>query len=218
MHAIERAGEAKQPAKRRPAGIQLCEPERHAELPRRRDDQAGMLRQGVVDPRLFRFRHTTSMNTPERDGAAVRFPPPFVYLIAVIVGGLLHALVLPWPLGIPLFPRICIAAAAALAGVAIVANAIGLFRRTGQDPKPWESTPEIISAGIYRFTRNPMYVGMALIQLSIGLALGNLWILAFIPLVLAIVYATAIRHEEAYLERKFGATYLAYKKSVRRWL
>ena len=63
-----------------------------------------------------------------------------------------------------------------------------------------------------------MYVGMALIQIGIGVALANGWILAFVPVVLVVVYATAIRHEEAYLERKFGEGYLVYKRSVRRWL
>ena len=158
------------------------------------------------------------MNTHERDGAAVRFSPPFVYLGAVVLGGLLHGLVFPLPLNLRVALRIGVTVVTALLGVALVAAAIGLFRRTGQDPKPWESTPEIISTGIYRFTRNPMYVGMALLQTSIGIGFGNGWILALIPLVLVTIYAIAIRHEEAYLERKFGSTYLEYKRSVRRWL
>jgi len=107
---------------------------------------------------------------------------------------------------------------AALMGLAMIRSAFGLFRRTGQDPKPWESTPEVISTGIYRFTRNPMYVGMALIQLAIGIGLGNGWIVALVPAVLGVIYAIAIRHEEAYLERKFGKIYTEYKASVRRWL
>jgi protein-S-isoprenylcysteine O-methyltransferase Ste14 len=107
---------------------------------------------------------------------------------------------------------------AVLLGVAIGGNALHHFRRTGQDPKPWESTPEIISTGIYRFTRNPMYVGMALMQIGIGIGLGNGWIIALVPPVLVVIYMIAIRHEEAYLERKFGDTYARYKASVRRWL
>jgi protein-S-isoprenylcysteine O-methyltransferase Ste14 len=158
------------------------------------------------------------MNTHERDGAAVRFPPPFVYLGAVVLGGLLHGFVFPLRLDLPLALRIALTAATALLGVALVAAAIGLFRRTGQDPKPWKSTPEIIATGIYRFTRNPMYVGMALLQTSIGIGFGNGWILALLPLVLVAIYVIAIRHEEAYLERKFGTPYLEYKRSVRRWL
>jgi protein-S-isoprenylcysteine O-methyltransferase Ste14 len=59
---------------------------------------------------------------------------------------------------------------------------------------------------------------MALLQIGIGVGLANGWILALVPCVLVLVYWTAIRHEEAYLEHKFGETYASYKRSVRRWL
>jgi protein-S-isoprenylcysteine O-methyltransferase Ste14 len=153
----------------------------------------------------------------ERDGAAVRLPPPLVYLIAVIAGALLQMLA-PLRLEVSLTARVCGAVLAALLGLIVVGAAIRQFRRTGQDPAPWESTPEILSAGIYRHTRNPMYLGMALLQLAIGVGWGNLWIVALVPLVLAVVYVTAVRHEEAYLERKFGEGYRSYKEATRRWL
>jgi len=163
--------------------------------------------------------HTRAMKTENRrDGAAVRFPPPLVYLLAVFVGGVVHVFVAPLPIALSRPLRIGLALVSAGLGFALVAAAIGLFRRTGQDPKPWESTPEIISTGIYRYTRNPMYVGMAAVQTGIGIGWGNGWILALVPVVLAIIYAIAVRHEEAYLERKFGETYTAYKASVRRWI
>ena len=161
--------------------------------------------------------YTASVNTKERDGAAVRFPPPLIYVGAVVIGGLLHAFVLPLPLELPMGLRIGVAVATALLGVTLIAGAVGLFRRTEQDLKPWTRTPEIISTGIYQFTRNPMYVGMALIQASIGIGLENGWIIALLPPVLVLIYTTAIRPEEAYLERKFGDTYIEYKGSVRRW-
>jgi protein-S-isoprenylcysteine O-methyltransferase Ste14 len=157
------------------------------------------------------------MDVQQRDGAAVRLPPPLVYVGALVIGGLLQ-LLLPFPVAFPLALRIGLSLAAALLGLWMLAGAIGHFRRTGQDPKPWLSTPEVISTGVYQRTRNPMYVGMALVQASIGVAWANGWILAAIPVVLGVVYATAIRHEEAYLERKFGEQYLAYKQRVRRWL
>jgi len=154
----------------------------------------------------------------ERDGAAVRFPPPLVYLLAIIAGSVLHVFVAPLPIALSRVPRVGLALVVASAGIALLAAALGLFRRSGQNPEPWKSTPEIISTGIYRYTRNPMYVGMALVQASIGVGWGNGWILAFVPVVLAVVYGIAIRHEEAYLERKFGETYTTYKASVRRWI
>ena len=105
-----------------------------------------------------------------------------------------------------------------VAGLALMATAFGLFRSTGQDPKPWEMTPEIISTGIYRFTRNPMYVSMGLLQAGVGLALASTWVIILVPVSWVVIYWIAIRHEEAYLEKKFGSVYLDYKASVRRWL
>jgi protein-S-isoprenylcysteine O-methyltransferase Ste14 len=158
------------------------------------------------------------MDDHAKDGAAVRIPPPLVYLGAVIAGVLMHAFVAPLPVGLPIVSRIVVATAAALSGLVFMGLAIKLFRRTGQDPKPWATTPEIISTGVYRVTRNPMYVGMALLQIAIGAGLANWWVIIAVPVVLVVVYLTAIRQEEAYLERKFGRDYSDYKESVRRWL
>lgn len=148
----------------------------------------------------------------------MRFPPPLVYAFAIIAGIVLHWFAVPFELGLPLAARIAAAAVSGAGGLALLVAAAGLFKRSGQDPKPWTVTPEIISSGIYGITRNPMYVSMGLLQLSVGIALDNGWILAFLPVVLGIVYVIAIRHEESYLEAKFGEAYQSYKNSVRRWL
>ena len=158
------------------------------------------------------------MTNDDLDGASVKIPPPLIYLAAIIAGGLVHRYLFPLPLDLPRNVRFAVAAVAVVLGVALMGAAVGLFRRTGQDPKPWVSTQEIISTGIYGITRNPMYVGMALVQVGIGLAWGSAWIVALVPVVLAAVYATAVRPEEAYLEEKFGDKYLEYKNSVRRWI
>ncbi|MDH3628182.1 MAG: isoprenylcysteine carboxylmethyltransferase family protein [Acidobacteriota bacterium] len=154
----------------------------------------------------------------EKDGAAVRFPPPFAYLSGIAIGALLQSFVTPLSMAIGRELRIAGAGIVAALGVGIMAAAAGPFKKTEQDPKPWKPTPAIISTGIYGYSRNPMYVSMALLQACVGIALLNGWILVLIPPVLWLVYYTAIRHEEVYLERKFGETYLSYKRSVRRWL
>ena len=156
--------------------------------------------------------------TEEKDGAAVQFPPPLVALISLVLGLLIEMFV--WPLPAPLgSPETYIAGVLGVAaGLGLMAAAINLFRQTGQDPKPWESTPEIIATGIYRMTRNPMYLGMGLLQGGIGLLFSSTWVVALVPVTWIAIYLVAIRHEEAYLERKFGASYLEYKESVRRWL
>ena len=159
---------------------------------------------------------TTESNT--KDGAVVRFPPPFVPVIALALGVVVHRWIMPLPLRVDGAFRYVAAGLLLGLGIALMAAAFGLFRRTGQDPKPWESTPEIISTGVYRFTRNPMYVSMGLLQAGFGVALANGWVVLLVPVVWAVIYTIAIRHEEAYLETKFGSVYTDYKKSVRRWL
>jgi protein-S-isoprenylcysteine O-methyltransferase Ste14 len=151
------------------------------------------------------------------DGAAVRFPPPFVPLIALAVG---IALQLPWPLTLPLqgLLRYGLGALLLLVGLGAMGAAIGLFREIGQDPKPWITTPAIVSTGIYRFTRNPMYLGMGLMQAGLGVALANGWVLLLVPVTCFVIARIAIRHEESYLEGKFGAEYIDYKARVRRWI
>jgi protein-S-isoprenylcysteine O-methyltransferase Ste14 len=153
-----------------------------------------------------------------KDGAAVAIAPPLFYLGAVLVGVIVHEFVLRLDLGLSAAARIGAGAVAAFLGLALVIGAIGLFRRTGQDPRPWESTPAIVSTGVYRLTRNPMYLGMTLLQAAIGIALANGWIIILVPVALAFVHALVVRHEEAYLEHKFGDEYMRYKASVRRWI
>ncbi|NNL68216.1 MAG: isoprenylcysteine carboxylmethyltransferase family protein [Myxococcales bacterium] len=157
------------------------------------------------------------MSETEKDGAAVRFPPPFVPLIALAVGMAVHALL---PLGLPIAGalRWLLAGALVSAGIALLAAAFGLFQATGQDPAPWETTPEVISTGVYARTRNPMYVSMALLQAGIGVALANAWVVLLVPVTCWVIARIAIRHEETYLERKFGAAYTDYKARVRRWI
>ena len=141
-----------------------------------------------------------------------------MFLLTIGAGVLLQRFVLPLPLGLPENLRTFAAGGAALFGAGFVVSAMALFHRSGQDPEPWKSTPEIISKGPYRMTRNPMYLGIGLLQGAAGLWKSNGWIIGLLPLALLGVYLAAIRHEEAYLERKFGDAYRSYKSSVRRWL
>jgi len=147
----------------------------------------------------------------------VVFPPPFVFLGLSLVGSLAHYLE---PLALPVAVgwRASIGALMAGAGVWLVLAARGGFVRTGQHPAPWKPTPELLVEGIYGHTRNPMYIGITLFQLGLGIGLGNGWIAALAPLGLAIVHVLAVRPEEAYLQEKFGESYVRYTEAVRRYL
>ncbi len=158
------------------------------------------------------------MTRSGRDRAAVRVPPPLVFVLVVAAGFFLHRSLQPLPLGLPDGLRKAASAVTLLSGAGLLAWSLTLFLRSGQDPAPWKSTPEMIFKGPFRFSRNPMYLSMALLQIAAGLWYSNSWILGLLPLALFCVYRTAIRHEEAYLESKFGDSYREYKAEVRRWI
>lgn len=145
-------------------------------------------------------------------------PPPLVFLAALIAGVLVDRFVARWsvPGGVPV--RIAVAALVIGAALAVGLPAIRLFRKTGQDPKPWQPTPELLFAGPYRFTRNPMYVGMTLVTIGLGVASDTLWTLPLALAALGAVHVLAVRPEERYLAAKFGEPYLQYMTRVRRYL
>ena len=154
----------------------------------------------------------------ERDGANVKIPPPAVFVGFTILGAAGDRYIGHLPSVIDVPARIAIAVALGLVGVLFMVGAIRLFVAKGQDPKPWRPSPELIAAGIYRVSRNPMYISMAVFQASLGVAIGNAWVVLLVPMSMATVYWTAIRHEEQYLGDKFGEAYVRYTRSVRRWL
>ena len=158
--------------------------------------------------------------TEPRDAAAVRIFPPAVPLAAVLLGVLLNRLrplEAAWMPDAPL--RYWLGGAVMVAAnFGLGFTAVRLMRSTGQSENPWKPTTEIVAGGPYRFTRNPMYLQMVLMCAGLGIVLGNAWVLLLTPLCAWALFHFVIRHEEAYLERKFGEAYLAYKRRVRRWL
>jgi protein-S-isoprenylcysteine O-methyltransferase Ste14 len=103
-------------------------------------------------------------------------------------------------------------------GFALAIWAIITIRKAGTRLEINKPTTTIVANGPYRFTRNPIYIGMFLGQIGLAIGFDSLWILAtLVPFYLVIRYGVIAR-EEAYLERKFGNVYLDYKSRVRRWL
>jgi protein-S-isoprenylcysteine O-methyltransferase Ste14 len=155
---------------------------------------------------------------PEGDNAGIRFPPPFIYLGLLLVGIGAEWFVPLRSFGLGRTVLIAAGLALVLGGIALAMAAIGLFRRAGEQPEPWTTTHTIVTDGIYRFTRNPMYLGMALLYSGLALIADSPVALILLPLVLVIVQTQVIAREERYLAAKFGEPYLAYKRRVRRWL
>jgi protein-S-isoprenylcysteine O-methyltransferase Ste14 len=151
------------------------------------------------------------------DHANVIVIPPLVHVGSILLGVLAHWL-LPVELQLAFALRMALGVALVCGGVAL-AMSFGLaFRRTGQDPHPNTPTPRVITSGFYRYSRNPGYLSLAVIQVGIALLLGNAWVLLALIPALVVMHHGVILREEAYLERKFGDEYLRYKESVRRWI
>jgi len=151
-------------------------------------------------------------------GAKVRFPPPLVYLISLLLGVAIRYAVGPLPVPGARYAALIASVAIVVAGLWVIADAWMLFRRTGQDPAPWKPSPELVLSGAYRFTRNPMYLGLMCIQVGLGLALSNLWICLLAGFSLLTVHFIAVLPEERYLAEKFGDSYQGYVGKVRRYL
>ena len=156
------------------------------------------------------------MSENGNDRAGVIAPPPLIYLAGIGVGLALEYI---WPA--PLLPQdVQYGVGAALIAVAflIAVPAFLQFRKAKTDVDPYKPVTAIISTGPFRWTRNPLYLAMAVLQLGVAFAVDGIWIaLMIVPAVIVIQYGVIVR-EERYLERKFGDEYLSYKTAVRRWV
>ena len=160
------------------------------------------------------------MNSENQHAAAVKFPPPILPIVTIIAGHILGRFVpLLSTYELPTPERYWIGGLIAAAAVLVLGVwPIRQFKRSQQDVTPWTPTPELVVSGPYKFTRNPMYLMMVLFCVGFAAILSDLWILILTPLCGWLIYHLAIRHEEVYLEEKFGDSYRDYKRSVRRWV
>ena len=142
-------------------------------------------------------------------------PPPLLYL-GWLLGGVLLDRVLPPP---PLPGPLRLAGAPLLAaGLALGGWFFTSMRRAGTPLDPYETPTALVVEGPFRLTRNPGYLGMALIYAGLSLLTGSRWPLALLPAAVATIDRGVISREERYLERRFGPAYADYRRRVRRWL
>ena len=151
------------------------------------------------------------------DTAQVIIRPPLAWGLAVIAG-----LALNWLVPLPFLPVDVpagwLGAMMFVLALALVAWAIANITGTGSNVPTNLPTTTIVESGPYRFTRNPIYLGMFLGLIGLAIAFHNLWLLMMlVPFALVIRYGVVAR-EDAYLERKFGDVYRGYRSRVRRWL
>ena len=141
--------------------------------------------------------------------------PPAIYLIAILVGVVLHFV---WP--IRFVPNLArpVGGLIVIFAAALFIWSIRTFRSAGTPVPGNQPTSTIVKVGPYRLSRNPIYLAFSLFQTGIALGVNDAWILISLLPAIAIISFVVIPREERYLEARFGAEYATYKASVRRWL
>jgi len=148
----------------------------------------------------------------------LRIPPPIVALmVAVLMWGISKATP---SVELPSLIRLTTSMALALAGVGVALAGVIAFRRakTTVNPLKPETTSTVVTSGIYRFTRNPMYLGLALTLLAWAVFMSSVWTLVGLLVFILYMNRFQIIPEERVLSRMFGNAYSAYQGKVRRWL
>ena len=150
------------------------------------------------------------------DHPGIKIPPPLFYVLGLGLGAWLDHIV-------PLFhyperPARIVAFICAVLWLAFAGNAMGLFRRANTSILPIRPANALVVTGIFRLTRNPMYVSLVFLYLAVALWFGLAWPLLLLPFVIAVLQFYVIKREERYLERRFGQSYRDYQARVRRWL
>jgi protein-S-isoprenylcysteine O-methyltransferase Ste14 len=156
------------------------------------------------------------VNAEEVDSPGVIAFPPLLFLAAVVSGLALHFVAsdrighraICIPLGIVL----------ALVSGTIATSARATMTKAGTNVRPDRPALAIVRDGPYRYTRNPMYLSLCILQVGLGFLVGGWTIIAcVVPLALVLHFGVILR-EERYLERKFGEIYTQYRNGVRRWI
>jgi protein-S-isoprenylcysteine O-methyltransferase Ste14 len=160
-------------------------------------------------------RTMTELETSSDNPRVIAFPP-FIWAVGAVISVLVHFFVIQVPI---MRYGICLVCGIVLVILAptLALSALVTMKAAGTNVDPAKPALTIVRGGPFRFTRNPMYLALCLLQVALGFFLND-WItlLFVVPLALILHYGVILR-EERYLTAKFGEPYLQLKRDVRRW-
>ena len=154
------------------------------------------------------------MNTPDHPNVIAL--PPLIFLAGAVVSGILNYL---HPIPVMMYSAsLVLGIFLALIALNFALWAERVMKKAGTNIRPDRPSLVIVTSGPFCFTRNPLYLSLCLLQLSLGFILDG-WIPVLFTMLLGVIlHFGVILREEKYLEAKFGEQYLHYKRKVRRWL
>ena len=162
------------------------------------------------------------MQETQLDSPGIRkLIPPRIFLLCLLVALsaeiLLFDLTLSRILGLALLPLLA-GIAVSTAGLFAMSGGLFRFSDAGTSVKTGQPATQLVTGGLYAFSRNPMYVGFVAVLLGPGIALGTVPFLASSLVMFLYLNSYVIPREEAYLKQRFGTVYLDYCARVRRWI
>lgn len=158
------------------------------------------------------------MPDPAPSIAKVVAPPPVLFVGTLVASLLVDRLVWRLPTGLPELPRFVAAGVLVIVGAAILFLAATSFARAGTGVRHAAGSSALVTSGLHAFTRNPMYLGMALAFAGLALLADSLVALIMLAPLLLVVQFGVIAVEERFMEATFGDDYRVYKKRVRPWI
>ena len=142
--------------------------------------------------------------------------PPVYLLITLLLMGLMN---LYFPVYEAILPPVAYSGfVLIIVGITMAAISAGMFKKADTGIEPFDEATVLVTGGFYRFTRNPMYLGMFLMLLGVGWLLGSIGALLPVPVFILIIRNNFVLGEERFMEASFGQQYLDYKSKVRRWV
>ncbi len=154
----------------------------------------------------------------KKDNAGIYIPPPLVYVIVFLVALFIQR---NFPIDSLIFQNQVtkfIGIIFLVGAIFFLIKSLGQFFKSKNTLVTFKPASSLQTNGIYNITRNPMYLGLALVYLGLSFLIGNWWNIILLPILILFVQEYIIKREEKYLERRFGQEYLDYKHKVGRWL
>ncbi len=150
--------------------------------------------------------------------AGVIAPPPLIALAALLIGiAISHFYPTDYLASISASLRYIIGGTLVVGSFALLLIAAGLFKRIGTSVKPWKPSTALVTTGLYRFTRNPMYVGFLGLSFGIAFLFARDGVMLTTLVLWAVLHFGVIKREEAYLAKVFGDDYEAFKAKTPRY-
>jgi protein-S-isoprenylcysteine O-methyltransferase Ste14 len=152
-------------------------------------------------------------------GPGIRYPPPVIF-----IGGFLVAWFLEGQLSFEIdgagasTRQVALGAVLVAGGLALMVSGMVTFVRARTAIIPYHAARQLVTSGPYRFTRNPMYLGLTCGYFGVAVLLNLAWPIVVLPLVLIVLTLAVINLEERHLREAFGEDYNAYCRRVRRWI